>query len=311
MPSPRPYRDGWRVQIQKDGVRISETFRLKKDAVAWINQQEAKKTLQVSKPLSAAVKKYLESVSSQKADAVKWETRRFDEFMAYEDEELGVLRDVPLEDIDSAALGRWRDQKLASASGSTVIRYFNLYRNLFKIAHEEWKWIEEYPFKGVRLPKENAPRKALWTTDLVARVLEAPRTGKTAEMQLAFKIALETGMRLQEVLASPGCISGQVVEMRTKTEAMARIPVSEAGAEMIRSASFTVGANEGSVLFSKLCREIGVKDLTFHDARATALTRLAKTLDVLELARVSRHKDINILLNTYYRETAEEIAKKL
>ena len=75
--------------------------------------------------------------------------------------------------------------------------------------------------------------------------------------------------------------------------------------------AFTVGANEGSVLFSKLCRELLIEGLTFHDARATALTHLAKRVDVLTLAKISRHKDLSLLSNVYYRERAETIAARI
>jgi hypothetical protein len=32
---------------------------------------------------------------------------------------------------------------------------------------------------------------------------------------------------------------------------------------------------------------------------------------VMTLARISRHKNLNILMETYYRETAEQIAARL
>jgi integrase len=54
-----------------------------------------------------------------------------------------------------------------------------------------------------------------------------------------------------------------------------------------------------------------IDGLTFHDTRATALTLLAKKVDVMVLARISRHKDIALLHRVYYRATADEIAAKL
>ena len=50
--------------------------------------------------------------------------------------------------------------------------------------------------------------------------------------------------------------------------------------------------------------------LHFHDTRHEAITRLAKRLDVLELARVVGHRDPRSLM-IYYNETAEQLAKKL
>ena len=54
----------------------------------------------------------------------------------------------------------------------------------------------------------------------------------------------------------------------------------------------------------------GVVGLTFHDARAEAITRLSKKLDILQLARMVGHKDLK-MLSVYYRESAADIAKKL
>ena len=54
-----------------------------------------------------------------------------------------------------------------------------------------------------------------------------------------------------------------------------------------------------------------IKGLTFHDSRAYALTALARKVDVLTLAKISGHRDLRILSNTYYRESAEDIAQRL
>ena len=67
----------------------------------------------------------------------------------------------------------------------------------------------------------------------------------------------------------------------------------------------------GSTLFSKLCRELLIEDLTFHDTRGTALTHLSRKVDVLTLAKISRHKNLSLLSNVYYRETADSIAARI
>ena len=54
----------------------------------------------------------------------------------------------------------------------------------------------------------------------------------------------------------------------------------------------------------------GIEDLTFHDTRHEALTRLARKLDVLDLARMVGHRDPRSLM-IYYNPTASEIAQRL
>lgn len=53
-----------------------------------------------------------------------------------------------------------------------------------------------------------------------------------------------------------------------------------------------------------------IEDLHFHDARHDAITRLARKLDVLQLARMVGHRDLKSLM-TYYNETAEHLASLL
>lgn len=301
------FRDGWRAQVQKDGERVSKTFKLKKDAQAWALEQESKKTLRRGYTLAQACNKYLESVSTTKKNAVVWERRRLDAFCAH-------FGDVEIANITSENIGDWRDARLKTVSGSTVLREVNLYRNLFKIAAKEWKWISASPFDGVRLPKENPLRESVWSWRLIRRVLRAPRVDKTAEMQAAFRIALHTGLRLQEVLTCSYDAKRKVLVLPiSKTEPRpVEVPILPRARKVVENLpSFTVGANEGSALFSRLSGDLLIEGLTFHDSRATALTLLSRRMDVLTLARISRHKDLNILMQRYYRETPEQISARL
>lgn len=303
------HKDGWRAQVAKLGIRRTAVWPTKREAQMWATRLEAeieagKYNAFPDKTLQQAITKYLTTVSIHKERAVDWERRRFAALVEH-------FGDVKLAAITSEAMGDWRDTRLKTVSGSTVLREVNLYRNLFKLAVEEWKWIEASPFKGVRLPKENQPRKSLWGWREIRRVLRAPRDGKTKEMIDAFHIALRTGMRLQEVLAAPPNYDPKrrVVTVKSKTEAKAEIPIGRVAHKLLLRPAFTVGPNEGSVLFSKLTRQLMIEGLTFHDARATGLTHLAKKVDVLTLAKISRHKDLSLLSNVYYRTKAEDIAR--
>lgn len=301
--------DGWRAQIQRNGIRSSKVFPTKREAQAWATAEEGRAKAARKgggHTFGQAVDKYILSVSSTK-DGKVWEVRRLHAMRDYFGEDAGLL------DIDAPEIAAWRDKRLETVTGSTVVREVNLLRNMFNVARLEWHWMEHEPFKGVKLPKENDPRRALWSWQLIKRVLRAPREGKTAEAQSAFHIALRTGMRLQEVLAAPDSFDAKrrVVTVKSKTEKAAQIPIGRIACKLLTRGGFSVGANEASVLFSKLCRELMIEGLTFHDTRATALTHLARKVDVLTLAKISRHKDIRLLSSVYYRETAESIAKRI
>lgn len=305
----RPHKDGYRVEVERHGMRASHVARTKREATAWGIRKEAElDAMKGSKGrrFVAATEHYLKTVSSTKRDgAAEWEARRFAAMVEF-------FGDALLVEMDSERIGQWRDWRLQTVSGSTVQREANLLRHLFTLAVDEWRWLDRNPFKGVRLPKHNPARQAVWPWRLIKRVLRADRTGKTLEVIHAFHIALHTGMRQSEVLAAR--LEGQVAVLpKSKTETVpVKVPLARKGAELLaRYAPFTVGANEASTLFSDLCADLMIEGLTFHDSRGTALTLLSRRVDVMTLARISRHKDLRILMDTYYRETAEQIAARL
>ena len=128
---------------------------------------------------------------------------------------------------------------------------------------------------------------------------------------MVFHIVLRTGMRLQDVLASPRSFNRKtrVVTVRTKKAPKGdEIPVGHIAAKLIDKAKFTVNPYEASTLFAKLTRKNLIDGTTFHDARATALTLLSKKVYVMDLAKISRHKDISLLHRVYYRTSAADIA---
>jgi integrase len=73
---------------------------------------------------------------------------------------------------------------------------------------------------------------------------------------------------------------------------------------------FGLEADVTSALFRKAHIAAGVDNLTFHDSRHEAITRLAKKLDVLTLARMVGHRDIRMLM-VYYNKSAADIAREL
>ena len=73
---------------------------------------------------------------------------------------------------------------------------------------------------------------------------------------------------------------------------------------------FGLSTAQLDALWRKVRDRAEIVDLTFHDSRHAAITRLAKKLDVLALARMVGHKDLR-QLQTYYNETAEELARRL
>jgi len=318
MASITRYGDRWRAQVAIKGVRKSAVWGTKREAIAWANriENEIEDGLKGGKTFLQAVDEYKLRVSVNKRNPI-WEARRLAAFTEY----FGPGR--LLAKITSDDIGRWRDFRLKGGQlngrehkpvvGATVQRESNLLSNLFTVARKEWKWIQTHPFEGVRMPEQADARHQVWRWQQMKRVLRSDRAGKTGEVVKAFHIALHTALRLSEI------ISGQydprlrvIVLNRSKGDGNKRVlvPVTRRAAKLFPVA-FTVGANEASTLFSDLRQQLLIEDLTFHDTRATALTLLSRRMDVMTLARISRHKDLNILLNTYYRERPEDISARI
>ena len=303
----RKYRDKWRAEVQRNGQRATHTAATKREVQAWALKKEAELDAfkgTGGKTFGQAVTVYKEKVSPTKRNPI-WEAHRLDAFM----KDLG--ENTPLVSITAETIARWRDKRLQTVVGATVQRESNLMRNLFTVARDEWQWIEHHPFKGVKLPPQSEARHQVWRWQEIKRVLRAPRTGKTAEVIQAFHIALHTALRLSEILSGVYDPKRRVIVLdRTKTTGRVEVPVTRRAAKLL-PATFTVEPNEASTLFSKLTRQLLIEDLTFHDTRATALTLLARKMDVMTLARISRHRDLKLLLNVYYRETAEQISARI
>lgn len=309
------FRDKWRAEVQRHGHRVTKVHDTKREAQTWARDKELELDgLKGSggETFGSAAEKYLTTVSKDKADPA-WERRRFDAFMEY------FKPEAKLAGITTDHLGKWRDWRMETVSGATVLREINLMRHMFSLARDEWKWIQTSPFTGLRMPEDNDPRHQIWRWQLIKRLLRADRIGKTAEVIKAFRIALHTSLRLKEVLEGrydPGrrvmVLGGALTGTRTKGGGtkVVEVPVPRRARKLL-PVKFTVGPNEASALFCVLCDQLMIEDLTFHDTRATALTLLARRMDVMTLARISRHKDISLLYNTYYRESAEDISGRI
>lgn len=311
----RKFRNGWRAEVQKHGARSSKVFDTKRDAQKWARDTEL--DLDALKGSSGmtfeqASTKYLSTVAQREKvpKSIQWEERRLAESAAY------FGGNTPIAAITSVELSEWRDARLKEVSGSTVIRNFSVLRSLFRTAVEEWKVLQINPCTGVRMPEHNPPRHQVWTWQLIKRVLRAEnRNERERETIRAFHIALHTAMRLSEILDAK--VVGKVAVLERdkssgKVSAPVKVPLARKGAKLFaKCPPFTLQSDLASATFSDMTDELLIDGLTFHDARASALTWLSRRVDVMTLARISRHKNMKVLMDTYYRETAEQISARI
>ena len=135
--------------------------------------------------------------------------------------------------------------------------------------------------------------------------------------------AIETAMRAGEIIN----LTWQHVHFtdriahlpKTKNGWPRDVPLSKKAIDLLRileqikdgDSVFQLTSNSLEALFQKLKKRTMLEDLHFHDTRREALTRLAEKVEVMTLAKISGHRDLSILQNTYYAPDMKKVADLL
>jgi integrase len=322
---------GWRVQVAIKGTRESATFSTKAEAQAWAAQRETELRKAVTtgivsgKTCQDAFDRYAKEVSIHK-QGNRWEGIRL-AAIAEQTVDGVKMGNMLLAEITPAVLGSWRDKRMQQDGvvGSTVNRELNLLSHVFTTARREWRWIAESPTKDVRRPKESEHRERRITDDEIDRLCLAlgfdgsPVKTKNGAVAVAFLFAIETAMRAGEICKLlPEYIVDRVAKLPasiTKNGTKRDVPLSSRAAELLgmlpeQTPVFGISTATLDSLFRKARGRCMIDGLHFHDTRHEAITRLAKKLGVLDLARMVGHRDLN-QLNTYYNESAADMVARL
>lgn len=315
----------WRAIVTRDNQRPSKTFNTKAEAVFWANQMEAEldsgiAAVKDGHTLAEAMERYSEEVSVKKRGA-RWEQIRI---KAY-------LRDIPfakrkLEQIAPDDFARWRDARLKVVMGASVLRDMMLIWGILEVARKEWRWLRENPLRDVAKPRKSPHRTRTFSDEETRKVVEClgyfgglPTTSQH-QVAVALLLCLETALRSGEVYG----LDWNRIFLRerflrldlTKNGDSREVPLSTKAVELLERFAhrtgpvFTIRSATADMLFRRARVRAGAENLHFHDSRATALTRLAGKLNVLELARMVGHRDPKSLM-IYYRESASSLANKL
>ena len=311
------YPKGWRVLIDRRGIRKSKTFTTKQEARDWANAEEAAilggARASAKLPLGDILDRYAREVSPGK-EGHRWEAIRLEKLQR------DPVAKIRLSDLVAEDFARWRDQRLREVSPGSVRREMNLLSAVLSVAVREWGLIAESPMRGVRMPKPPQRRERRVHADEIERmayVAGDDLSAATARAFHAFLFSIETGMRAGEVLSlSPETVDVErrVAELpKTKNGTARQVPLSSEAVRLwqaLPGEGVDLTSAQLDALFRKVRDKAKVVGLTYHDSRHEAITRLARVLQPLDLARMVGHRDLKMLL-TYYDESAEDIAKRL
>lgn len=342
MASIRKRGKSWQAIVRLKGhPQVTATRATKREVEEWAKAEEAailagRRGQFPAKTLDQALTRYEEEVSSQKRGE-DFELKRFAALRKH----FPVLVAKVLHEITTGDLAKWRDARLKTVTKGTVQREINLYRNVWSIARDEWAWTGESPWKALRMPGDNPARVAVWGWRDARRMLRrlgyfTGRRPVMAQEEIAFLflLGLHTGMRQGELCG----MTSQSVDLVTRVVTLAthktvesvgarRVPITRRAARVLAvlaegkdGALVAVQPASVDALFRKCREQMGIQGLTFHDSRATAATLLARRrnpktkqllCDPLTLARILGHKNLQQIIDVYYREGIADIAARI
>lgn len=270
-----------------------------------------------NRPFKDLLSRYIREVSQNKRGG-RWEGFRLE---AVSRDPIG---EVSLQELSAPHFASWRDRRKKQVAEGSVLREWTMLNHACNVAVNEWHWLPANPMKGVERPRESEPRKRRPTKDEIDKILlttgyeyDQPPETMMARVGAAFLFAIETAMRQGEICSlKPSQIDlvARTAHLpKTKTGTARTVPLSSEAVRILEQVGcdFKIEAGLLSALFRKAVKRAMIDDLHFHDTRREALTRLSEKLNVMELAKVSGHKDLRILQNVYYEPKAEDLAKKL
>lgn len=317
---------------EKKGVVKSKSFRTKAEAVAWANRTEMEIEIEIETgsyseivdiPFSDVVERYLREVTLKKRSARK------ETLLLYRFLELPIVK-KSLKELKEEDFQKWRDERLRTVSSATVLREWAVISHIFNTAITEWKLLKNNPLKGVKKPATPKPRTRRYSQDEIDALIyssgfsfdELPTTA-TSRVGAAILFAIETAMRAGEIVNLTWehiHFEDRIAHLpKTKNGWPRDVPLSTQAIKILKlleqikegESVFQLSSSLLDALFRKLKNRMMLEDLHFHDTRREALTRLAEKVDVMTLAKISGHRDLSILQNTYYAPDMKKVAHLL
>jgi len=249
-----------------------------------------------------------------------------------------VLKSLPLAkcymaSIRGSDLASLRDKMLVEGKkASTVVKYLAVISHLFNIARKEWGMESlANPVELIRKPVVNNGRERRLEEGEEEKLLRACRAQGNHWLEPLVIFAIETAMRKGECLKVEwkhinladrvACLPGKI----TKNKKYREVPLSTRAIETLKGLPrpitgkvFGTTDDASRKAYGKCCKDAvakngdpePIKDLTFHDLRHEATSRLAGSYSAQDLAKIVGHTDLKMTLR-YYHPRGKDLAKRL
>ena len=310
-------KTGWRVRVRKNGASISATFPTKAMAQAWAAREESDiSAVQAGIVPDRTIQELFDAYKKSSPS----ESLRIDRIAK------AIDARKRLKQLDATLLRSWQEKRLQSVSEASVLRERKTFSAAIRHGIRRLKWLRENPFTELEGLKDGSAKTSVWTQDQIELFCYSAGYAEgemcitdTSRVAAALLFGLETAMRSSEILrARKDDITGRVLNIpRTKNGNSREVPLSKKAIDVIEqlpeidNTLFALTDSSRDAIFRKIRDRSGITGVDFHSARRTALTRLSKIYQPLELAKISGHRDIRILLAHYFAPSMEDLAGRL
>lgn len=307
--------------VRYKGVKASEVFASKSDAKKWGQQTETDIERGVFVDASKTSITF-ESVCDAYMATPDFLNLKSKTKLSCLNKLMPLIGKKPMNKIDTALLTKLRDSFSKSVadggdgySAETVIRYLNTISSIFTYAKNELKIPVVMPF--VKKPAKPQGRDQRITDEEIDLIVDSTQS---LALKTALRLLIETGMRRAELAnLSWSQVKYPLIKLEdTKNGERRDVPLSKKAIALLQALPhridglvFGVRPDSISRAFGRARKRCGLEHIRLHDSRHEAISRLSKKVpNVIELAAISGHKDLQ-MLKRYYHTDPLELAKKL
>jgi len=320
----------WRAQVRRLGYPPQhKTFDTHAEAEAWtrVVESEMDRGIFASRveaertTLAEALKRYKTEICSRKAHPAQ-EYQRVDRWLRE------PLAHRYLANLKGADFAQYRDMRRAAGRAENTIRLeLALVSHLFEIARKEWGMESLLnPLKNIRKPSGSRERDRRLRAGEYERIAAALSDSENPCAVQAFDLAIETSLRqgmLVQVQWEWIDLERQVVTIPASFRRQGNkgvppvLPLSKRAVEVLKSLPVRTSgpvlpttANALRCVWKRALKDLGIKDLRWHDLRHEAASRLfEKGLHPLEVASITGHKSLTMLRRYTHLQPEALVAK--
>ncbi len=314
----------FQAQVRRQGHKPqSASFETRKDAEKWVRAIEREMDTGTFIPRGEAMRTTIAKLAE---DYLASERVRDMKGLRQEEQRVNAVVDkfgkYNLSAVTPAMVADWSKELSAKLKPQTVKHYLSVLGRLYKAATLDFGIPLPLgnPVNSVRKPTVDNDRDRILSADEEKRLFAALEKTRNEHLKSIVIIALETAMRRGEILslAWPNIIDGKLAYLpKTKNGDSRTVPLSDKAKAVliglprnIDGRVFKTSKTAVTEGFQRVVERAGIEDFHFHDLRHCAVSRLAKVLQIHELAKMVGHRDTRSVMR-YYKKDDDDILRKL